>query len=123
MSAAVSHQGGWTRCQQRVTTASRTTYTSNRVHQRRKAIITSDAKTTFKHSSQRQGSCTKRSFGRWSQAGAVSENMRSVAAVPQATSINQTGERRCHRREKNVATASRMISAMATKETSRLNRL
>src|SRR5882724_440810 len=123
MSAAVSHQGGWTRCQPTVTTPSRTIHASNRVHQRRKAMISSSAKTTFKHSNQRQGSCTKRSFGRWSQAGAVRENIRSVAAASQATSIHQIDERRCQRREKKVATASTMISAMATKETSRLNRL
>src|SRR5580693_8295111 len=64
MSAAVSHQGDWTRRHTRMTTPSITTHKTIRLVELPKAIVASNAKPTLRHNSHRQGNWTKRSSGR-----------------------------------------------------------
>src|SRR5260370_39602210 len=86
MSAAMSHQGGWMRWPARITAARRTADASKRDVQRLAAMGRSMAKAAFMQSSQRKGSCTKRSLGKCCQSKLLTESMRTELTTPQAES-------------------------------------
>src|SRR2546427_6320079 len=97
---------------------------TSRGSQRRQAIVTSSAKATFRHNSQRHGSCTNRSLGKCSQRRKVNRDIRTAAAPAQAISDHQRLEFRLrHFRVNHIAAATVTISAKATRETRKLKRL
>src|SRR5271166_4109987 len=86
MALAGSHQGGWIRYPATTTAASRRANANRREVQRWTAIVRSMATATFKHNSQRKGSCTKRSLGKCCQSRLLTESIKTTLAAPQAES-------------------------------------
>src|SRR5438128_4968032 len=124
MSAAVSSQGGGTRCQATISTKSIAAQTAARIAQRRHAIVVNKANGTFKHSNQRHGSCTKRSFGRCCHREKVKENINTAGSTDHAAIVHQSRiDSRRRKRDKRAAPASITICAAATRETRILKRL
>src|ERR1700674_1117421 len=132
-----------------MTAAKRTANASTREVQRLTAVGRSTAKAAFMQSSQRKGSCAKRSLGKCCQSTLLTDNIRSALTVPQAEISSHgdspaatverraTGQsracpgldkgaavpRRFVWRENQIAKIRTAISASATLETRRLKRL
>src|SRR6059058_2691966 len=78
------------RCQAITRTKSIAAQTAARIAQRRHAIVVNKANGTFKHSNQRHGSCTKRSFGRCCHREKVKENINTAGSTDHAAIVHQS---------------------------------
>src|ERR1700757_2736090 len=124
MSAAVSHQGSWIRCQTAAITASNSAYTTIREIQRRNPAANKTARGTLRQSSHRQGSCTYCNFGNHCQRGRVKLHMMRLHATPHRHRLHHWA--RCsdrQRRERKIVPARTTTSEVPTSETIRLNLL
>src|SRR5207237_9961981 len=111
-------------CQENTNTKSLASAPPARQAQHRHAIVVNKANGTFKHSNQRHGSCTKRSFGRCCHRKKVKENINSVQNRDHAASVHQScDDSRRRKRDKRAVPASITICAAATSETKKLKRL
>src|SRR5207302_1935445 len=92
--------------------------------QRRVASVSKSASAALRQSSQRQGNCTKRSFGKCCHRRFVIESMARPANPPQTESrIHGFLCRESQERENQIAAARAPISVAAIVEASRLKRL
>src|SRR5579862_2379442 len=87
------------------------------------AAVTARTMGTFRQSSQRHGSCTKRSSGKNAQRKKLGFSITNAAAPAQTARIHQGAHRGSFLRRDQSDAAASTISGAATNETKRLKRL